>query len=251
MSLCVYVSLSLCLSNWRFGKIFGGMLILENWKLTRFGTTILSTHKCLPVSWATQLCSGLLLSALTLCLFVSMSLYLSVSLSLKLTVGKIFGGMLILENWKLTRFETTILSTHKCLLVGWATQLCLGFLFSALSLCLFVSMSLYLSTSLSLKLTVGKIFGGMLILENWKLTRFGTTILSTHKCLPVSWATQLCSRFLLSASISLCVYVSLSLCISVSQTDGREDIRRNVHSRKLEADQIRNHHTVHSQVFAG
>jgi hypothetical protein len=71
------------------GKIFGGMLILENWKLTRFGTTILSTHKCLPVSfycyeffhtsWATQHCSGFLLSALSLCLFVSMSLYLCLS----------------------------------------------------------------------------------------------------------------------------------------------------------------------------
>jgi hypothetical protein len=33
---------------------------------------------------------------------------------------------------------------------SWATQLCLGFLFSALSLCLFVSMSLNLSASLSL-----------------------------------------------------------------------------------------------------
>jgi Voltage gated calcium channel IQ domain len=35
------------------------------------------------------------------------------------------------------------------------------------------------------KLTVGKIFGGMLILENWKLTRFGTTLATTHKSLPV------------------------------------------------------------------
>ncbi len=135
------------------------------------------------------------MSALPLCLFVSMSLYLSVSLSLKLTVRKIFGGMLILENWKLTRFGTTILSTHKCLPVSWATQLCLGFLLSALPLCLFVSMSLYLSVSLSLKLTVGKIFGRMLILENWKLTRFGTTILSTHKCLPVGFSLWIISDF--------------------------------------------------------
>jgi len=36
------------------------------------------------------------------------------------------------------------------------------------------------------KLTVGKIFGGMLILENWKLTRFGTTASSTFKHLPVT-----------------------------------------------------------------
>ena len=35
------------------------------------------------------------------------------------------------------------------------------------------------------KLTVGKIFGGMLILENWKLTRFGTTMSTTLKSLPV------------------------------------------------------------------
>jgi len=37
------------------------------------------------------------------------------------------------------------------------------------------------------KLTVGKIFGGMLILENWKLTRFGTTMSTAHKSLPVSY----------------------------------------------------------------
>ena len=45
------------------------------------------------------------------------------------------------------------------------------------------------------KLTVGKIFGGMLILENWKLTRFGTTILSTHKCLPVGFSLWIISDF--------------------------------------------------------
>ena len=37
------------------------------------------------------------------------------------------------------------------------------------------------------KLTVGKIFGGMLILENWKLTRFGTTMSTTLKSLPVGF----------------------------------------------------------------
>ena len=36
----------------------------------------------LVTSWATRLCSGFLLSALSLCPFISMSLYLSVSLSL-------------------------------------------------------------------------------------------------------------------------------------------------------------------------
>jgi hypothetical protein len=35
----------------------------------------------LPTSWATRLCSGFLFSALSLCLFISMSLYLSQTLS--------------------------------------------------------------------------------------------------------------------------------------------------------------------------
>ena len=35
------------------------------------------------------------------------------------------------------------------------------------------------------------------------------------------------------------------------QVDGRKDLRRNAHSRKLEADKIRNDDAVHSQVFAG
>ena len=35
------------------------------------------------------------------------------------------------------------------------------------------------------KLTVGKVYGGMLILENWKLSRFGQGF-NTNKGLPVS-----------------------------------------------------------------
>lgn len=35
------------------------------------------------------------------------------------------------------------------------------------------------------KLTVGKVYGGMLILENWKLSRFGQGF-NTNKSLPVS-----------------------------------------------------------------
>ena len=40
------------------------------------------------------------------------------------------------------------------------------------------------------KLTVGKVYGGMLILENWKLSRFGQGF-NTNKGLPVSF---LCPR---------------------------------------------------------
>ena len=36
------------------------------------------------------------------------------------------------------------------------------------------------------KLTVGKVYGGMLILENWKLSRFGQGF-NTNKGLPVSF----------------------------------------------------------------
>ena len=36
------------------------------------------------------------------------------------------------------------------------------------------------------KLTVGKVYGGMLILENWKLSRFGQGFNATKSSLPVS-----------------------------------------------------------------
>lgn len=40
------------------------------------------------------------------------------------------------------------------------------------------------------KLTVGKVYGGMLILENWKLSRFGQGF-NTNKSLPVSQSPRL------------------------------------------------------------
>jgi hypothetical protein len=66
------------------------------------------------------------------------------------------------------------------------------------------------------KLTVGKIFGGMLILENWKLTRFGTTLSTTHKSIPVNWtilkkgSTPACSFTLCSHLSSIMLKCSLS-----------------------------------------
>ena len=42
------------------------------------------------------------------------------------------------------------------------------------------------------KLTVGKVYGGMLILENWKLSRFGQGF-NTNKGLPVSLVSYLFS----------------------------------------------------------
>ena len=36
------------------------------------------------------------------------------------------------------------------------------------------------------KLTVGKVYGGMLILENWKLSRFGQGFNANKSSLPVS-----------------------------------------------------------------
>ena len=44
------------------------------------------------------------------------------------------------------------------------------------------------------KLTVGKVYGGMLILENWKLSRFGQGF-NTNKGLPVSLVTPELSFF--------------------------------------------------------
>ena len=44
------------------------------------------------------------------------------------------------------------------------------------------------------KLTVGKVYGGMLILENWKLSRFGQGF-NTNKGLPVSSNSHKCLNF--------------------------------------------------------
>jgi hypothetical protein len=54
-----------------------GLLLLE-----LLNQSCLRRKKILFTSWATGLCSGFVLSALSLCLFVSMFLYLSVPLSL-------------------------------------------------------------------------------------------------------------------------------------------------------------------------
>ena len=55
------------------------------------------------------------------------------------------------------------------------------------------------------KLTVGKVYGGMLILENWKLSRFGQGF-NTNKGLPVGSNSHKCLHFdfYLTSSISIC-----------------------------------------------
>ena len=52
------------------------------------------------------------------------------------------------------------------------------------------------------KLTVGKVYGGMLILENWKLSRFGQGF-NTNKGLPVSSLIHINCSDLTNASIFL------------------------------------------------
>jgi hypothetical protein len=155
-------------------------------------------------SWATQLCSGFLLSAKSLCLFVSMSLYLSLCsfvcmfpISLSWTLA---GLRLVHANqcrwysmWHLI-YEVTSL----------ATQLCSGFLLSAKSLCLFFSMSLYLSLCSFVSMFP--------ISLSWILV--GLRLVHANQCRwysmwhliykVTSWAIQLYSGFLLSA-LCLCL----------------------------------------------
>ena len=62
------------------------------------------------------------------------------------------------------------------------------------------------------KLTVGKVYGGMLILENWKLSRFGQGF-NTNKGLPVSsLPPPLANVSILTKSSYFSLTSSLSIC---------------------------------------
>ena len=53
------------------------------------------------------------------------------------------------------------------------------------------------------KLTVGKVYGGMLILENWKLSRFGQGF-NTNKGLPVSHSSFYLTIIEVFSDLSIC-----------------------------------------------
>ncbi len=56
------------------------------------------------------------------------------------------------------------------------------------------------------KLTVGKIYGGLLILENWKSSKFGH--MPTQK-VEIAWQLSVCALFIsVSSASSTCVEVS-------------------------------------------
>ena len=71
------------------------------------------------------------------------------------------------------------------------------------------------------KLTVGKVYGGMLILENWKLSRFGQGF-NTNKGLPVSSNSHKCLHFdfYLTSSISICPHECKCTGLAAGGTNG-------------------------------